>query len=73
MSILFKATSEEADALRKDLKERYPAEGFSMSKLSYPSYNDIHCFELQVNPGERSDEIRAYIIDKISGISASKG
>ncbi len=72
MAILFKATTEEAEALRKNLGSRYPAEEFSMSKISYPSYNKIHCFEIHVESGDASDAIQVYISESLSGISASR-
>lgn len=72
MEILFKATSEEAEALRKNLGERYPAEEFSMMKLSYPTHNNIHCFALLLNPTPGAKEFPAYVIESLSGPSSTK-
>lgn len=72
IALLFKATAKEAEALRKTLGVHYPAEEFSLSRLSYPSYRNIHCFEIRFDPRDASDSFQSFLTETLSGISASR-
>ena len=72
MEILFKATSEEAGFFHGKLVNQFPEEDFRISKLPYPTYNQLHCFEIRLDQGKISDEIRAYINEMLSGFSSSR-
>lgn len=50
-SKLFRATSRDAAHLMINLHARFPGHDFSLSRTSYPTYNDISCFEIRCNLG----------------------
>jgi len=70
--IIFKATSEEAQLIKSVIEEKFPRAYFSLSKVSYPSYNGVHCFEIQADPKNLSAEMRFFIDEYLIAFSASR-
>lgn len=67
-----KATSEEARRFLKNILFRFPEENVTLAKLSYPTHNGIHCFEINVQSDPCPEEILSFIDGYLLGFSCGQ-
>ncbi len=67
-----KASSEEARLFLKNILFRFPEEEVTLAKLSYPTHNGIHCFEVYVQSDKCSEEILSFIDGYLLGFSCGQ-